>query len=99
MANESNGFMKSGSAKSIEKELASLSDQELQAEAKKLKSFSLINAVFIGFLAGIIFYSIAQSTWGLFTLIPLFFIYKLVNDPKNLRAKILDKVLQERKLK
>ncbi|MBN7800515.1 FUSC family protein [Algoriphagus aestuariicola] len=91
--------MKSGSAESIEKELDALSDQELQAEAKKLKSFSLTNAVFIGFLAGIIFYSIAKSTWGLFTLIPLFFIYKLVNDPKNLRAKILDKVLQERNLK
>lgn len=33
------------------------------------------------------------------TLIPLFFIYKLVNDPKNKRRKEVEELLKERNLK
>ncbi len=82
-----------------EKELTELSDQELLQEAKKMKSFSITNALFIGFLAGIIFYSIVKNSWGMLTLIPLYFIYKMVNDPKNKRSKALEKLLKERNLK
>jgi hypothetical protein len=82
-----------------EKELTELSDQELLQEAKKMKSFSIINALFIGFLAGIIFYSIVKNSWGMLTLIPLYFIYKMINDPKNKRSKDLEKFLKERNLK
>jgi hypothetical protein len=82
-----------------EKELTELSDQELLQEAKKIKSFSITNALFIGFLAGIIFYSIVKNSWGMLTLIPLYFIYKMVNDPKNKRSKDLEKLLKERNLK
>ena len=55
-----------------------LSDQELLEEQKKLKSFSLTNALFIGFLLGVIVFSIIKSSWGMLTLIPIYFIYKMV---------------------
>lgn len=81
-----------------EKELSLLTDKELLDEVKKMKSFSLTNALLIGFLAGIIIYSFAKNTWGFLTLIPLFLIHKFVNDPKNIRMKVLEKLLNERKL-
>lgn len=81
------------------KNLSDLTDQELQDESKKLKSFSIVNALLIGFLAGIIFYSIAKNSWGMVSLIPLYFIYKLVSDPKNKRSKEVDGLLKERNLK
>lgn len=82
-----------------EKDLSGLSDQELLDEAKKLKSFSITNAFIIGFLVGIVIYSVAKNTWGLLTLIPLYFVYKMANDPKNIRLKVLEKLLKERQLK
>jgi hypothetical protein len=82
-----------------QKELSELTDQELLDEAKKLKSFSIVNALLIGFLVGIIVYSIVKSSWGMLTLIPLYLVYKLVNDPKNKRSKELEILLKERKLK
>lgn len=82
-----------------QKELSELTDQELLDEAKKLKSFSFTNALIIGFLMGIVFYSFTNNTWGLLTLIPLYFVYKIVNDPKNKRYKAIEKNLKERNLK
>lgn len=86
-------------SESAEKELSQLTDQELLEEAKKMKSFSINNALFVGFIAGIIIYSVAKNAWGFFTLIPVYFIYKLVNDPKNIRSKVLERLLKERNLK
>ncbi|HTN00036.1 MAG TPA: hypothetical protein VL088_14870 [Pedobacter sp.] len=80
------------------KNLTELTDQELLQEAKKRKSTKIINALLIGFLVGIIFYSIAKNTVGLFTLIPLFFAYKLVNNSKY-PTKDLENLLKERRLK
>ena len=82
-----------------QKNLSELTDQELLDEAKKVKSFSITNAFFIGFLIGIIIYSIVKNSWGMLTLIPLYFIYKLINDPKNKRVKELQLLLKERSLK
>ncbi len=82
-----------------QKELPELTDQELLQEAKELKSFSMTNAFFIGFLIAIVVYSIVKNTFGLVSLIPLYFIYKLINDPKNRRSKELEKIMQERNLK
>lgn len=79
------------------KELSQLSDEELLAAAKQMKSTAILNAFLIGFLAGIIVYSVVKSTWGMLTLIPLFFIYKLVNKGKDNAA--LKEVLKERNLK
>jgi uncharacterized membrane protein YbjE (DUF340 family) len=81
-----------------QKKLTELTDQELLQEAKKMKSASITNAVLIGFLAGVIFYSFVKNTWGLLTLIPLFFIYKLVNNSKH-DTKELGSILKERNLK
>lgn len=80
-----------------EEELSNLSDQELLVEAKKMKSTNFINAVLIGFLIGVIIYSVVKSTVGLFTLIPLFIIYKFTNASKN--DETLKKVLADRGLK
>lgn len=80
------------------KELSELTDQELLAEAKKMKANSIINALSIGFLAGIIFYSVINNTWGFFTLIPLYFVYKLTNNSKY-NSKELKNILKERNLK
>lgn len=65
-----------------EKEPLELSEKELLAETKKTKSTPIINALLIGFMIGIIIFSIVKSTVGLFTLIPLYSIYKLVNGSK-----------------
>lgn len=81
------------------KELSDLTDQELLEEAKKLKSISITNALFIGFLMGIVFYSIAKNSLGFLTLFPLYFVYKIVNDLKNKRYKALEQLLKERNLK
>lgn len=78
--------------------LSELTDQELLQEAKKRKSTSIINAFFIGFLVGIVVYSVAKNTWGFLTLIPLFLIYKLVNKSKY-DDKELENILKARGLK
>ncbi len=80
------------------KGLSELTDQELLEEAKKMRSFSITNALFIGCFAGIIIYSVIKNTWGMLTLIPLYFIYRMINDPKNKRRKDLEQLLQERNL-
>ncbi|SDW30830.1 FUSC family protein [Flavobacterium degerlachei] len=81
------------------KELSELTDQELLDEAKKTRSFSITNALIIGILVGVIFYSIVKNSWGMLTLIPLYLIYKMINDPKNKRSKDLEELLKERNLK
>jgi hypothetical protein len=81
-----------------QKELSQLTDQELLQEAKKMKSAAIINAVLIGFLAGIVFYSVVKNSLGFLTLIPLFFAYKLINNSKY-KNKELEDALKERNLK
>lgn len=80
-----------------QQELSQLSDSELLEEAKKCKPSPKIDALFIGFLVGIIIYSIAANTWGFVTLIPLFLIYLFLKKPKRYDA--LQKELKERNLK
>lgn len=82
-----------------QKEYSQFTDQELLDEAKKMKSFSIVNALLIGFLFGIILFSITNNTFGFLMLIPLYFIYRMVNNPKNKKSKELEKLLQERNLK
>lgn len=81
------------------KEVSQLTSQELLEEVKKLKSFSITNALFIGVLFGIVFFSIYRRSFGFVMLIPLFFIYKMVNDPKNKKFKEVEELLKERNLK
>lgn len=81
-----------------ERKLSELTDEELLQEAKKMKSNSIMNAVLIGFLAGIIIYSVVKNTLGFLTLIPLFLAYKLVNK-SNHNKQELENLLKERNLK
>ena len=66
-----------------QKELSQLTDKELLEAAKNNKPSPLIDAFFIGFLVGIIVYSVAANTWGFLTLIPLFLIYVFLKKPKQ----------------
>ncbi|MEM9324308.1 MAG: FUSC family protein [Bacteroidota bacterium] len=69
-----------------QKVLSQLTDEELLAEFKKIKPAPIMDAFFIGFLIGIVFFSLATSSWGLVTLIPLFIIYGLLKKPKKYKA-------------
>jgi len=80
-----------------QKELSELTDEELLADAKKMKSNSIMSALLIGFMAGIIIFSVVKNTWGFLTLIPLYFIYRMVTNSKNNDA--LKKELEARDLK
>ncbi len=79
------------------KKLSVLSDQELLDKAKKVKSNPITYALLIGFLIGVIIYSIVVNSLGFFTLIPLYFIYKLIKNSE--KDKALDESLKERNLK
>lgn len=79
------------------KELAELTDEELLREAKKQKKSEFMSALVIGFMAGVIVFSVVKNTLGLCTLIPLYFIYKIVKNPK--KSKALEVLLKERNLK
>lgn len=79
------------------KNLSEYTNQELLDESKKMKLSPIANAVFIGFLFGVIFFSVVKNTWGLFTLIPLALTYKAIKDSK--RNEALEKLLKERNLK
>jgi hypothetical protein len=91
--------MKKNLLKKAEKEFAGLSDHELLKEAKKMKTSSIYTAFLIGIFMGIIFYSMAKNTWGMLTLIPVFFIYKLATHSSNIKSQALENVLKERKIK
>jgi hypothetical protein len=79
-----------------EKELSQLTDKELLEVAKKNKPSPILDAFFIGFLIGIIIFSVAANTWGFLTLIPLYLIYILLKKPKQYKA--LKKELEKRNL-
>lgn len=70
----------------IQKELPELTDQELIEESKKIKPSLLVDAFFIGFLLGVIVYSLLANTWGFLMLIPLFMIYGLLKKQKRNEA-------------
>ncbi len=65
------------------KETRDLTDETLLAEVKDNKPSPLIDAFFIGFLVGIILFSLFASTWGLLTLIPLVLAYRLLKKPRR----------------
>ncbi|MFT4760600.1 MAG: hypothetical protein ACI9XO_004820 [Paraglaciecola sp.] len=72
-----------------QKESSELTNQELLAEAKKKKSTAIMNALLIGFLFGIVIYSVVKNNVGFFTLIPLYFVFKMLNNSK--KEEVLEK--------
>ena len=81
-----------------QKELSEFTDQELLDEARKKKLNSIKYALLIGFLMGIVIFSVVKNSLGFFTLIPLFFAYKLISNSKY-DNKELENLLKERNLK
>ncbi|PLX12641.1 MAG: FUSC family protein [Marinilabiliales bacterium] len=79
-----------------QKELSELNNKELQEEINKNKPSPIIDAFFIGFLGGIIIYSVIANSWGFITLIPLFIIYIFLKKPKRYEA--LKKEMKKRNL-
>ena len=77
-----------------EMNLDELTDEELLIEAKKMKLTNVVNALLIGFLVGVLLFSIFKNSIGLFSLIPLYFVYKLVNRKNN--HDELKRLLKER---
>ncbi len=83
-----------------DKKLSELTNQELLDKAKKLKSKSITNALLIGCIVGIVIYGVAKNNLGFLTLIPLYFAYKIFNNPDEaIKNQELEKLLKERKLK
>jgi hypothetical protein len=80
------------------KDLSALTNEELLQVEKKMKSTAILNAVFIGFLVGVVIFSFMKHTLGLVTLIPLFFAYKLVNRSRYDKQE-LEAILKQRQLK
>jgi hypothetical protein len=80
-----------------QQELSQLSDNELLEEFRKIKPSPMMDAFFIGFLIGIIIFSIAVSAWGFITLLPLFLIYLFLKKAKRYEA--LKKELEKRNLR
>lgn len=78
------------------KEIAEMSNEELIAEASVDKTSHLFDAFFVGFLIGIIIFSVAVSSWGLTTLIPLFLIRAVVKQSG--RKKAVEQAMKERGL-
>lgn len=78
------------------KEVPELTDQELVEEVNKIKPSPIVDAFFIGFLMGIIIYSLVANSWGFLTLIPLFIVYGLLKKSKRNEAR--KKELKERGL-
>ncbi|MAL16413.1 MAG: FUSC family protein [Balneola sp.] len=79
-----------------QKELSQLSDSELLEAAQSNKPSPLVDAFFIGFLVGIIIFSVGSNAWGFLTLIPLFLIYVFLKKPK--KYETLKKELKARNL-
>jgi hypothetical protein len=66
-----------------QKEVSERTNKELPAEGPTIKPSPVVDAFFIGFLVGIVIYSLVVSSWGFFTLIPLFLIYRLLKKSKR----------------
>jgi hypothetical protein len=77
-------------------ELSQLTDEELLELAKNSKPSPIIDAFFIGFLVGVVIYSVTANSWGFLTLLPLYLIYIFLKKPK--KYEVLKKELQKRNL-
>ena len=61
-----------------------VTDHELLEEAKNSRIAAWLDTAQIGFMIGIILYSVAKNSWGIVTLIPVAYIYIL---QKKCRSK------------
>ena len=76
--------------------LSKISNEELLAIARDSKPSPIVDAFIIGFLVGIILYSVAVNSWGVLSLIPLYLIYRFLKKPQLYAA--IQTELKKRKL-
>jgi len=67
----------------LQKDYSSQTNQELLEKAKKLKSQSITNGAMIGFMIGVLIYSLVNHGLTFYGLIPLLLIYVFVRNSKN----------------
>ena len=66
-----------------QKESSGIKDSQLLENSSTNKSSPILDATLIGVMIGIIIWGVAKNNLGFFTLIPLYFVYKLLNKPKT----------------
>jgi hypothetical protein len=81
----------------MQKELSSLTDQELLKEAKRMRPTILYDAVLFGVLIGIAIYSTVNNGLGLLTFLPL--VYIPIAAKNKIKNQALEKLIKERNLK
>lgn len=79
-----------------QQELATLTNEQLLLEAKKMKSTPIYDAVFIGFLIGIAVFSSVKNGFGLLSFLPV--VYLPVAAKNRAKKKEIEKLLKERGL-
>lgn len=62
-----------------EKKTLDSTNEELLNKAKEKKSNTIVNALLIGVVIGILIYGFAKSTLSFIVLIPLYFAYRAFN--------------------
>ena len=67
-------------------ELPELTQEQLLAEAKKKKWNPIYRALAIGFLTGIIVYSVAHKNFGLGVFLPAFLLFLMLRGQKKSTA-------------
>ncbi|MBO9595024.1 MAG: hypothetical protein J7599_19120 [Niabella sp.] len=80
-----------------QKELTALTNEELLQEVKKSKSRRIFDAAMMGFLIGVVIFSVVKKGWGLLSFLPV--IYIPIAARNNNRSKALKALLKERGLK
>lgn len=75
-----------------------LTDLELATEARSHRKSAILHAVGIGFLAGIILYSVFTQSWSLLTLIPLYLIYLMLKGSNQERSRLVREEMKRRRL-
>lgn len=78
------------------KALTEFTDDELLAEAARMKKYKTYDAVIVGFLIGVSIYSIINHGFGLLTFLPL--VYLPIAGKNNKKRQSIQKQLQERGL-
>ena len=74
------------------------SDEALLKEAKSLKKSHLEQAFYVGFLVGILIFSLFKGGWTLLMIIPLYMIRGLARQSQAKKIKQIDEILRNRKL-
>ena len=75
----------------VNKDIAAMTVEELQAEEKRARTEQITAAVFIGFLIGVIVYGVATQGFGLlYTAISLGLIFLISRNSNKTKQRLAD---------